>query len=84
MLSNTSLQGRAYFTSAFLSRTRWKSVLLLLLSVSAQAANEQADTPLAYYRLDPLANKRILPHSSPKTLGEPGGKLTLAGCRDEY
>ncbi|MCH2596161.1 MAG: DUF6067 family protein [Pirellulales bacterium] len=84
MLSNNSLQGRAYFTSAFLSSMRWKSVLLLLLSVSAQAANEQADTPLAYYRLDPLANKRILPHSSPKTLGVSGGKLTLAGCRDEY
>ena len=86
MLYSTSLQGRAYFTSTFPSRTRWKTVLLLLLllSASAQAANEQADKPFAYYRLDPVANKRILPHSSPKTLGEAGGKLTLAGCRDEY
>ena len=59
-------------------------LLLLLLSASAQAANEQADTPFTYYCLDPVANKRILPHSSPETLGEAGGKLTLAACRDEY
>lgn len=59
-------------------------LLLLLLSASAQAVNEQADTPFTYYCLDPVANKRILPHSSPETLGEAGGKLTLAACRDEY
>ena len=59
-------------------------LLLLLLSASAQAANEQAETPFTYYCLAPVANKRILPHSPPETLGEAGGKLTLAACRDEY
>ncbi|MDD9922726.1 MAG: hypothetical protein OXQ92_10680 [Boseongicola sp.] len=59
-------------------------LLLLLLPTSSQAANKRENEPFAYYRVDILANKRILPDTSPQTLGEAGSQLTLAGCRDEY
>lgn len=63
-----------------------KTLLLMLLSLtgSVQANNEQADTPLVVYRLDPIASTHTLPDSSVRTLGKARAKLSLAGCRDEY
>ena len=47
-------------------------------------SDDQADSQLIIFRLDPIANERALPDCYPDVPGKAGGKLSLAGCRDEY
>ena len=51
---------------------------------SLVASDTQDDSPLIIYRLDPITNARALPSSFPKVPGKLGGRIVLAGCRDEY
>ena len=48
------------------------------------ASDDQAESQLIIFRLDPFANERALPDCYPDVPGKAGGKLSLAGSRDEY